>query len=348
MEQGTPIAHYDYTLPEELIAEHPIEPRDHARLLVVNRQNKTIDHAKFFNIIDHLKKGDVLVLNKTKVFRARLSAHVRKNIPLEIVLLHEVNHENSTTTWRCLARKLRRLRVGDIVHFEGADANVVAVDNTEGTADLQFEGSKSNVFHLCDRAGSVPLPPYIHNEIEDLNDYQTVYAGETGSVAAPTAGLHFTDQLLDALKNKGIQIEYLILHVGLGTFQPMWFDTIEEHKMHAEYIEIEPDVAERINAAKNEDRRIIAVGTTTTRALESVAKNNQLPIGYKGKVNIFIRPGYAFQIIDGLITNFHLPRTTLLVLVSAFAGDHLRKRAYEEAIHERYRFYSFGDAMLIL
>lgn len=332
---------FDYKLPEDLIAQEPAEPRDHARLMIVDRVTGQIEHGHFFDVLNELREGDVLVMNDTKVFKARLFGVIEgRDIPVETVLLR---HEDGL--WETIVKKSRRLKDGSVIDFDGMKAEVVSRDIPSGTVQLRLDHDVDAVLAFADEHGEVPLPPYIERSLDDLDEYQTVYAREVGSVAAPTAGLHFTPELIDRIKQKGVQIEYVTLHVGLGTFQPVWEDQeLEDHQMHAEFVEISKDVAERINQAKSEGRRIIAVGTTTTRALEGSGVPEG---GFAGDVDIFMKPGYTFNVIDALITNFHLPRTTLLVLVSAFAGKELVQQAYREAIEHEYRFYSFGDAMMI-
>jgi S-adenosylmethionine:tRNA ribosyltransferase-isomerase len=356
----TSVDDFNYDLPEHLIAQKPTEPRDAARLLYLDRTSGDIRHGVFQDLIDELKTDDLLVLNKTKVFKARLIARaIDRNLgELEIVLLHEIKRDRETSTWEILLKHMRKLRIGDRLQIGDEIAEIVSKNPEGGTAVISFQTTYETVLQLTDKLGEVPLPPYINTELDDLGDYQTVYAETVGSVAAPTAGLHFTDDLMSALKKKGVQFEFITLHVGLGTFQPMWFDTIEEHQMHSEFVEIDAGTAGRINMAKKEGRRIIAVGTTSTRSLEGAITPDPHdaidtpvflpPNGFTGDVNIFIKPGYKFNIIDGIITNFHLPRTTLMVLVSAFTGHEYVMDAYKEAIKEEYRFYSFGDAMLIV
>lgn len=342
------IEDFDYELPEELIAQNPAEPRDRSRMMVLDRESGTIDHRNFFDLEGELSEGDVLVMNDTKVFKARLFGVIEgRGISVEVVLLRLVSfssHEGGSR-WQAIVKKARRLKPGSVIDFDGLKAKVISRDIPGGTVQLELDRDLDGVLAFAEARGEVPLPPYIHRTLDDLDDYQTVYAREVGSVAAPTAGLHFTPDLIERLKQKGVQIEHVTLHVGLGTFQPVWEDqSLDDHEMHAEFVQISTETAGRINKAKAEGRRVIAVGTTTTRALEGSGVPEG---GFAGDVDIFIKPGFEFKIIDGLITNFHLPRTTLLVLVSAFAGEALVKRAYQEAIDRKYRFYSFGDAVLI-
>jgi S-adenosylmethionine:tRNA ribosyltransferase-isomerase len=367
---ATPIAFFDYNLPPELIAQRPVEPRDSSRLLVLRREGKGrkereregkgigLEHRRFFEIIEYLRSGDVLVMNDTKVFKARLRGRVAGK-EIEVFLLPSppaplsLRERGLGSRWNTLLKPTRKVKVGDEIVFGGLTA-VVLNKADDGVAELRFSVSPEEVLAFTDQHGEIPVPPYIKRAPEKLETYQTIYARETGSVAAPTAGFHFTRELLQKIKEKGIEIEFVTLHVGLGTFRPVKTKTLEEHEMSSELVEIKPEVAQRINAAKREGRRIIAVGTTTTRALEGAAallpaSGFQLSaLGFCGEVNLFITPGFKFNVIDALITNFHLPKSTLLILVSALAGRENILRAYEGAIKEKYRFYSFGDAMLIL
>lgn len=340
---ATPIAFFDYDLPKEFIAQAPSVPRDHSRLMILHRAQKTIEQRRFFEIVDYLQAGDVLVFNNTKVFKARLMLG-----EIEIFLLRERDG-----LWQALARPGRKLVVGGRIGPIGPMGPIRVVQkNDDGTVLLDFGLPKEEVLKLCEAHGEVPIPPYVEKTATAMENYQTVYAKTTGAVAAPTAGLHFTDGLLETIRQKGVQIEFVTLHVGLGTFLPVKTDTLEEHKMHAEYVEIDQGTADRINAAKQEGRRIIAVGTTVVRTLEAAVRLVagrlvKIP-SYSGDVNIFITPGFDFRVVDAIITNFHLPKSTLLALVSAFAGREFVLRAYEEAKKNDYRFYSFGDAMFIL
>jgi len=388
-----PISLFDYNLPTERIAQAPVEPRDSSRLLVLEREGKgrkgeeregKLEHRRFFEIIDYLKSGDVLVMNDTKVFKARLHGEVRGK-KIEVFLLPPTGNSPSLTAavgeglgergllvgegkgrgWNALLKPSRKVKIDDEIDFGELKAKVINKAE-DGTVLLFFERNNSltpplhhsttpplqssDILSFTDKHGEIPVPPYVKKIPDNLEAYQTVYARETGSVAAPTAGFHFTKELLEKIKEKGITIEFVTLHVGLGTFRPVKSETLEEHKMHSELVEIKKDVAHRINDAKKAGQRIIAVGTTTTRALEGVAmtNNGSLPeSGFLGEVNIFITPGFKFNIIDALITNFHLPKSTLLVLISALAGRENVIAAYEEAVKENYRFYSFGDAMFI-
>lgn len=347
----TKIDEYDYHLPEGLIAQSPVEPRDHARLMLVNKETGALTHKRFDDLIDLLCDQDVLVMNDTKVFKARVHGSiVGRNIPVEVVFLKPISGNEQRSYWEILVRKMRRLNTGSQIQIGDVLLTVQEKDVQAGVVTVEIEASVHDVIHFANTVGEVPLPPYIDHNLDSLEEYQTVYANEDGSVAAPTAGLHMTEQLLTSLKNKGVQIEYVTLHVGLGTFQPVWEDQeLEDHKMHEEFVEILPEVATRIKQAKQEGKRIIALGTTTTRALEGAAeKQGELPEeGYSGDVGIFIQPGYTFHVVDELITNFHLPRTTLLLLVSALASKEIIASAYRQAVQEQYRFYSFGDAMFV-
>lgn len=358
---------FDYNLPQDLIAQVPVEPRDSSKLMVVDRKNKIIKHQVFSEIISYLKADDLLVWNDTKVFKARLkgvielsaeSAPVKSkggsdiviNMPIvEIFLLRPAENKG---VWRAMAKPGKRLRLGMKINFaEDFSAEVIFKD-LDGTILLQFEDNDVIVREKANRYGQVPLPPYIKMQVVDdsLNDrYQTVYAKSVGSVAAPTAGFHFTSELIEKIKDIGVEFAEVTLHVGLGTFQPVKTKKITEHKMHSEWVEITDKNAEIINRAKAEGRRVIAIGTTTVRALEAVAIKYQELRAFSGEVNIFIYPGYDFKIIDALITNFHLPKSTLLMLVSAFCGNRkFMLDCYNEAIRHKYRFYSFGDAMMIV
>lgn len=336
---------FDYDLPKELIAQTPLEERSSSRLLVLNKNNGNIKHEHFYNIINYLKKGDVLVLNDTKVIPARLiGAKEETNAVIEILLLKELGSDN----WECLARPCKRLKLGTIITFgDGLLKAEVTEKLDDGIVHVKliYDGI---LMEILDKLGTMPLPPYIHEKLKDQSRYQTVYAKNIGSAAAPTAGLHFTNELLKEIENKGIIITYVTLHVGLGTFRPVEVENILEHKMHSEFYIMSKETADILNKAKEEKRRIVAVGTTSTRTLEAIASsNNGLFKQCSGNTNIFIYPGYKFKAIDALITNFHLPKSTLVMLVSALAGRENILNAYKEAIKEKYRFFSFGDAMFI-
>ncbi len=345
---------FDYTLPANLIANAPKTPRDHSRLLILERDNGSIEHKKFFNISTYLKAGDVLVLNNNKVFPARLFGKKETGGKVEILLIRPIGAK----IWESLVGS-KRVRIGTTILF-GKNLIGTVQDKNGSVYTIKFNVSKNKLLEIVNKIGVPPTPPYIKKykgtRSALLKEYQTTYANDkkTGSVAAPTAGFHFTKPLLKKLGRMGVQIEYITLHVGYGTFQPVKSENIEEHKMHPEWIEINKKAAERINEAKKEHRRVIAVGTTSARALEATAKkSNSKSWPYRikprsGFINTYIYPGYKFKMIDGLITNFHLPRTSLLLLVAAFSSRSKIKKVYREAIKKKYRFYSFGDAMLII
>lgn len=335
---------FDYELPEELIAQHPAVQRDHSRLLVMDKYTGAVEHRVFRDIVNYLHAGDVLVLNNTKVIPARIFG-VKEGGTAKIEVLLLKRDDDLPNTWEVLVHPGKRAKVGTVIDFgEGRLKGEVIANTSAGRkVTFHFDG----IFEeILEELGTMPLPPYIHEQLEDQNRYQTVYAKVDGSAAAPTAGLHFTTELLETLRQNGIEIEEVLLHVGLGTFKPVGEEDIEDHKMHSEYYEISQETADRINKAKAEGRRIISVGTTSTRALESAAKDGRLQAG-SGWTNIFIYPGYKWQIIDGLITNFHLPKSTLMMLVSALSTREHILAAYREAVAQRYRFFSFGDAMFI-
>lgn len=323
---------FDYHLPPERIAQSPARPRDHSRLMELDRSTGAIEHRRFFEIGEILKPGDLLIVNNSKVFNARLET----TAGIEILLLRPRDQG-----WIALAKPGRKLSIGSTVSFSDGTEAAITDKRDDGTIVIDFHKTPSEVFALTDAIGSIPTPPYVENPPEDsATVYQTTYATETGSVAAPTAGLHFTPELIEDLKQKGIRFASVTLHVGIGTFRPMKTDVIEEHQMHEEWIDVPDETIQLIEETKRNGGRVIAVGTTTVRALESTTRH--------GFTNIFITPGYSFRVIDGLITNFHLPKSTLLVLVSSFAGREHILHAYEEAIKNGYRFYSFGDAMIIV
>lgn len=340
-------AEFDYDLPPELIAQTPIEPRDAARLLVVHRRTGALEHRTFADLVDYLRPPDLLVCNDSRVIPARLHGCKTSGGRVEVLLLTQ----RDVHTWEALVRG-KGLRPGARIVIEDATgapaitATVLAA-TAEGARLLAFD---RELAPLLPHVGEVPLPPYIHEPLADPERYQTVYARVAGSVAAPTAGLHFTPQLIDRLQALGIGFAFVTLHVGLGTFRPVQTEQIEDHRMHLEWGELPPSVAEQIAATHAAGGRCVAVGTTAVRVLETAAQRTPgTPLApYAGWTDLFIRPGFRFQVVDALITNFHLPRSTLLMLVSAFAGHELIQRAYAEAIRLRYRFFSFGDAMLIL
>lgn len=340
------LSDFDYNLPTELIAQKPANPRDAARLLIVDKKIKKLEHRKFSDIVNYLEKGDILVVNDSKVFPARLFGHKKNTGGAVEVFLHKKITDN---TWECLLGG--RVSVGLIIelapHFEA----VVQENNQNGTWQVEFNKTGAAFFSAVSRIGHLPLPPYIKrlkDQKEDKRNYQTVYAADNkiGSVAAPTAGLHFTPRLLKKIKEKGVVIEKVTLHVGLGTFSPVKTENILNHKMHSELAEIDFSTAKRLKTAKERGRRIIAVGTTSARTLESWGKAG-FPNKYSDWTDIFIYPGYKFTAVSALITNFHLPKSTLLMLVSALAGKKLMERAYSEAVNDKYRFFSYGDAMFI-
>ncbi|MGQ9609749.1 MAG: tRNA preQ1(34) S-adenosylmethionine ribosyltransferase-isomerase QueA [bacterium] len=338
---------FDYNLPEELIAQYPLAKRDESRLMVLNRQTKSIQHSKFLELHSFLESGDLLVLNNTKVIPARLIGKKEKSGGKVEILL--ISHKGEGL-WEALVKHSSRMSIGTRVIFGNGEYTAKIMDRTESQGRLiQFE-NEEEMKELINKYGKPPLPPYIKREAddEDKKNYQTIYAKNNGAVAAPTAGLHFTEYVFDSLKSKGIEAVELTLHVGLGTFQPVKVENIEEHEIHSEYFTISQDTAQRINQTKANGGKIVAVGTTSVRALESSSDDRGNIHSFSGFTNIFIYPGYKFRVVDKLITNFHLPRSTLIMLVSAFAGRDFIMSAYNEAIKERYRFYSYGDAMLII
>ena len=341
------LSDFDYILPEELIAQVPIEPRDLSRLMLIDKAKGEIFNYQFRNIDELLKAGDVLVLNKTKVIPARLFGRKEATgTQLEVLLLNRLEKD----LWEVILRPGKRLKVGQVIYFGESllEGELIGIkENGNRVLKFKYDGIFEEVL---DELGKMPLPPYIKVELEDKDRYQTVYAKESGSAAAPTAGLHFTEELLERITSKGVEVLEITLHVGLGTFRPVKTEDIRDHEMHSEYYSLDSSTAEKINSAKEEGRRVIAVGTTVVRTLESAASLNE-----EGKLSAidswtdkFIYPGYEFKVVDGLITNFHFPRSTLIMLVSAFASRELILRAYETAVQERYRFFSFGDCMLII
>ena len=339
------VTEFDYELPEELIAQTPIKKRDESRLMVLNRKEQTIEHKIFKDIIDYLKPGDVLVRNNTKVIPARLYGRKETGAKVEFLLLNNIEGD----IWESIVRPGNKLHVGAKVIFGDGilEAKILEV-MPGGTRKVEFK--YDGIFNeILDKIGLMPLPPYIHETLKEKDRYQTVYAKYDGSAAAPTAGLHFTPELLEKIQEKGVEIANVTLHVGIGTFRPVKEDTVEAHKMHSEHFYIKQEDVDKINKAKQEGRRVIAVGTTSCRVLESIAdENTGMVKPIEDDTEIFIYPGYKFKCIDGLITNFHLPQSTLLMLVSALAGKDYIMRAYKEAVKEKYRFFSFGDAMFIM
>ena len=353
---------FQYDLPEELIAQSPVEPRDSSRLMIVDRENQKIsDISSFREIINYLNEGDVLVINDTRVIPARIIGKrkyrydsssnskvlTNSSAPVELLLLKQL--ENNI--WETLAGPGKRAKIGDIISFGDDLLRAEILDITEnGCRKVRFsyDSENENLFSILDTLGTVPLPPYITKKLDDPERYQTVYSKIKGSAAAPTAGLHFTKDLLDLIQKKGIKIVPVLLHVGLGTFRPVKVEKITEHQMHSEYIEVTEDACNIINECKKNGGRVIAVGTTSCRTIESASDENGILYPVKTETGIFIYPGYKFKITDALITNFHLPGSTLLMLVSALAGRDLILDAYKHAVSEKYRFFSFGDAMMIL
>ena len=334
-----------YDLPEELIAQTPIEKRDHSRMLVYNMKEKFIEHKHFFDIIDYLSANDVLVINKSKVIPARLyGSREEKEEVLETLLLKKLE----LNTYECLVKPGKKFKIGTKITYSDNLIGEVKSINETGERIITFDVLNGDTLEVeLDRIGEMPLPPYIKEKLKKKDRYQTVYAKIDGSSAAPTAGLHFTPELLEKIKNKGVQIEEVVLHVGLGTFRPVKVEDVENHIMHSEEYYIDNDTAERLNKAKRDGKRIIAVGTTSVRTLESVSDENGVITAGSGTTSIFIYPPYKFKFVDSLITNFHLPESTLLMLVSSLMGKEELFRCYESAIKEKYRFFSFGDCMFI-
>ncbi len=330
---------FDYYLPENLIAQTPVEPRDASRMLVYDRKRDVIEHKHFYDIIDYLKAGDVLVVNNTKVLPARIFAYTKNGGRVEVLLLKRHN----LTDWEVLVKPGKKAKPGvELVVNEKLKLTVLNNEEETGGRNIRF--SFDGVFEdILSKVGEMPLPPYVTEKLKDQSRYQTVYATFDGSAAAPTAGLHFTKELMQKVKEKGVEIVNVLLHVGLGTFRPVKVDDVATHHMHSEYYEISKESAERINLAKKEGRRIIAVGTTSVRTLESVADENGYVKEQSGNTDIFIYPPYKFKCVDSLITNFHLPKSTLLMLVSSFSSREKMLDIYETAVREGYRFFSFGD-----
>ena len=335
---------FDYNLPEELIAQHPNDKRDEARLMVLNRKNRTIEDKIFKDIIEYLNEGDCLVINNTKVIPARLyGKKLDSNINVEILLLKRLEDD----IWEVIVKPGRRLKTGAKIIFGDGLLKGEIIDVLEnGNRKIKFE-YKGIFNEILDQIGLMPLPPYIKEKLKDKNSYQTVYAKYEGSCAAPTAGLHFTKELLERIKQKGIVIANVTLHVGIGTFRPVKVENIEEHKMHTEHYYIKKEDAEKINKAKKTGKRVIACGTTSCRVLETVSDENGFVKEVEGDTGIFIYPGYKYRCVDALITNFHLPKSTLIMLVSALADKEFIMEAYNRAVKEKYKFFSFGDAMFI-
>ena len=334
---------FNYDLPEELIAQTPLLKRDESRLLVLDKNTGKIEHKVFKDIIDYLNKNDVLVLNDTKVIPARLiGVKEETNAVIEIFLLHTIESD----IWECLCKPYKRIKIGTIIKFSDKLSCICIDKKDEGIAHFKF--MYNGIFlEILDELGEMPLPPYIHEKLKDKDRYQTVYAKNPGSAAAPTAGFHFTNELLSKIKEKGIIVTFVTLHVGLGTFRPVNVEDVTNHKMHSEYYVMSEETANILNNAKLNNNKIISVGTTSTRVLETVMNKYNKFISCSGNTDIFIYPGYKFKAIDNLITNFHLPKSTLVMLVSALAGKDNILNAYKEAVNNKYRFFSFGDAMYI-
>ena len=336
------LSDFMYDLPEERIAQTPVEPRDHSRLMVLHRDTHAIEHKHFYDVIDYLNPGDCLVINETKVIPARLYGERPTGGACEVLLLKQLGPKK----WETLVRPGKKLRPGAEVIFGDGRLKCTVLESTDVGGRVVEFACEGSFEAALDALGEMPLPPYIHEKLEDRDRYQTVYAKQDGSAAAPTAGLHFTPALLDRIREKGVDIVPVLLHVGLGTFRPVKVENIEEHEMHSEYFEVTGDAARRVNAARERGGRVIAVGTTSVRTLESAARDGKLA-ATRGDTSIFIRPGYRFQLVDALITNFHLPGSTLIMLVSALYDREKILDAYRMAVEMEYRFFSFGDAMLI-
>ena len=335
------VTDFDYDLPQELIAQHPMEPRDHSRLLVVDKKTGEIEHKHFYDLVNYLKPGDVLVFNDTRVIPARLHGTKDTGAHVEVFLLTR----RDATDWEVLVRPGKKLQVGAKINFSD-ELSCEVIEHTDyGGRVVRFK--YDGIFEeILDRLGETPLPPYITAPLEDKERYQTVYNRERGSAAAPTAGLHFTKELLQKIKEIGCEEVFVTLHVGLGTFRPVSEAKIEDHKMHKEFYTVSQEAADAVNKAKAEGRRIIAVGTTAVRTLEAAGADGQLHAG-SSWTNIFIYPGYKFRLVDDLVTNFHLPQSTLLMLVSTLSTREIMLQTYKKAVEEKYRFFSFGDAMFI-
>lgn len=334
---------FDYNLPEELIAQTPLEKRSDSRLLILDKKTGEIEHKHFYNIVEYLDSNDVLVLNNTKVMPSRIYGNkVDTNASIELLLLKEVRKN----VYESLVKPARRIKVGTEIDFNGMMKGKVVGKFDDGICHIEFfyEGI---FLEILEKLGEMPLPPYIHEKLKDGSRYQTVYAKEVGSAASPTAGLHFTEEIFEQLRKKGVEILYVTLHVGLGTFRPMTTEKIEDHVMHSEFFKMDEYTAERLNLAKANGKRIVSVGTTSTRTLEAIMTKYGKFVPTYEDTNIFIYPGYEFKAIDALITNFHLPKSTLIMLVSAFSSREMIMKAYNEAIDRCYRFFSFGDAMFI-
>lgn len=333
-----------YELPQEQIAQTPIEPRDHSRLMVLHRDSDSIEHKHFYDIIDYLNEGDTLIVNDSRVIPARIYGYKEDTgAKIEFLLLRQLDGKR----WETLVKPGKKAKPGTRFIFGDGLLTAEVIEVADDGNRIVELNSEENIYATLDKIGQMPLPPYITEKLEDQERYQTVYSHELGSAAAPTAGLHFTNELLDKIRDKGINIGYVTLHVGLGTFRPVKVDDVTKHKMHSEHYEIPSETAELIKRTKASGKRVIAVGTTSCRTLESVAAQGELR-ACDGFTDIFIYPGFEFKVLDGLITNFHLPESTLIMLVSAFYGYDKTMHAYDIAVKEKYRFFSFGDAMAIL
>lgn len=339
------IEEFDYDLPEELIAQTPLKDRDTSRLLVLHKENGELEHRHFKDIIDYINPGDTLVLNDTKVMPARLfGVKQETKAKVEMLMLTQIEGDD----WEVLLKPAKRIKVGQKLSFGEGKIEAECIEELEQGGRIMRLSYDGILQERLDELGEMPLPPYIKERLEDQDRYQTVYAKATGSAAAPTAGLHFTDELLDELKAKGVNLAFITLHVGLGTFRPVSVDNIDDHEMHSEYYQMTQETADLLNQTKQNDKRIISVGTTSTRTLETIRRDYDRFTAASGWTDIFIYPGFEFKAIDGLITNFHLPKLTLVMLVSAFSSRQYILHAYRTAVEMKYRFFSFGDAMLII
>lgn len=336
---------FDYYLPDELIAQTPLKKRDESRMLVLNKNTGEIEHKHFYDLIDYLESGDTLVMNNTKVIPARLIGEKEDtHAAIEVLLLKNIEGDR----WEALSKPARRVKVGTIISFGDGSLKCRCIEERDEGIRI-YEFIYDGIFlEILERLGTMPLPPYIHEQLDDQDRYNTVYAKNVGSAAAPTAGLHFTEELLNKLKDKGINLCYVTLHVGLGTFRPVNTENVLDHKMHSEYYEINEETVNIINETKKNNKRLVVVGTTTVRTLETVMSKYGKLVPCYGNTDIFIYPGYEFKIVDNLVTNFHLPKSTLVMLVSALAGRENILTAYNEAVKEKYRFFSFGDSMFII
>lgn len=337
---------FDFHLPEELIAQTPLEQRDASRLMVLNKETGSVKHHMFHDLLDYVQEGDCLVLNDTRVLPARLfGTKEDTGANIEVLLLKQTQGD----TWETLVKPAKRVKEGTVISFGDGRLTAVCKETSDQGGRLLEFNYEGIFYEVLEQLGEMPLPPYIKERLDDQERYQTVFAREQGSAAAPTAGLHFTEEMLEQLKTKGVHIAFLTLHVGLGTFRPVSVDDLEEHDMHSEFYQVSEGTAALLNSVREKGGRIISVGTTSTRTLETIAtEHNGKFVASSGWTNIFIFPGYEFKAIDGMITNFHLPKSTLIMLVSALAGRENVISAYEQAVEEKYRFFSFGDAMLIL